>query len=149
MLQSLWQISREVNGYGQHDAHEAFLAIVNAMHLHSRGSVANSSACQCVIHTLFDGQLASEVHCSNCNRGSRTVDPLLDISLSVDSNCNTLDACLRRYTRVEKLDARTCGDCNTFAEATKQLSIRRLPAILYVQFKVKAVSNAKFIYPVC
>ncbi|KAH7088606.1 hypothetical protein BKA62DRAFT_627329 [Auriculariales sp. MPI-PUGE-AT-0066] len=86
MLQSLWHISREVNGYGQHDAHEAFIALINGMHLHWRGSLPNSNACQCVIHTLFDGQLQSEVRCCNCNRGGRTVDPVLDLSLSIDAS---------------------------------------------------------------
>ncbi|KAL1932778.1 hypothetical protein VTP01DRAFT_8456 [Rhizomucor pusillus] len=54
------------------------------------------------------------------------------------SKGNTLMDCLDRYTQPEKLgpNVYSCGKCgNTFQEATKQLSIKRLPPVLSFQLK--------------
>ncbi|OBZ81870.1 Ubiquitin carboxyl-terminal hydrolase 22 [Choanephora cucurbitarum] len=51
---------------------------------------------------------------------------------------NTLLDCLDRYTQPEKLGPNeySCSKCgNTFQEATKQLSIKRIPPVLSIQLK--------------
>jgi ubiquitin carboxyl-terminal hydrolase 22/27/51 len=51
---------------------------------------------------------------------------------------NTLKDCLERYTQPEKLGANeySCSKCGyTFQEATKQLSIKRIPPVLSIQLK--------------
>ncbi|KAI8327523.1 hypothetical protein BC941DRAFT_446805 [Chlamydoabsidia padenii] len=56
---------------------------------------------------------------------------------------NTLVDCLDRYTQPEKLGRNeyVCSNCATFQEATKQLSIERLPSVLSFQLKVKKKKN--------
>ncbi|CAO3646302.1 unnamed protein product [Cunninghamella blakesleeana] len=50
---------------------------------------------------------------------------------------NTLADCLDRYTQPEKLGRNeyVCSNCGSFQEATKQLSIERLPSVLSFQLK--------------
>jgi ubiquitin carboxyl-terminal hydrolase 22/27/51 len=70
---------------------------------------------------------------------------MLDISLElkgkggeVPSAENTLGACLRRFTQPEKLGPKeySCSKCGKAShEASKRLSIRKLPPVLSFQFK--------------
>lgn len=144
LLHATWTIGKDVSGYAQHDAHEALIALLNALHAHTRGST--SSACNCVVHTVFAGALQSEVRCARCARASRALDPTLDLSLGLAAppgTVLTLENCLRRFTRVERLDARVCSECGASAEATKRMSIRRLPPVLCFQLKVRRPPSAR------
>ncbi|KAF5326836.1 hypothetical protein D9619_004989 [Psilocybe cf. subviscida] len=143
-LATTWKASSELSGYSQQDAHEFFISALNQIHLTSRGFT--NVSCNCIIHSTFAGQLQSDVKCERCGNVTSTVDPMLDISLElkgkggeVASAENTLAACLRRFTQPEKLGAKeyTCSKCGKAAhqEASKRLSIKKLPPVLSFQFK--------------
>ncbi|KAF9483191.1 cysteine proteinase [Pholiota conissans] len=142
-LATTWKASAELSGYAQQDAHEFFMSTLNQIHQTSRGST--NISCNCIIHSTFDGQLQSDVKCERCGNVTTTVDPMLDVSLElkgkggeVASAENTLGACLRRFTQPEKLNPKeySCGKCGKAAhEASKRLSIRKLPPVLSFQFK--------------
>ncbi|KZP22628.1 cysteine proteinase [Athelia psychrophila] len=141
LLATTWNASSELSGYSQQDAHEFFISALNQIHTTSRGST--NVSCNCIIHSTFAGQLQSDVKCERCGNVTSTVDPMLDISLelkgkSSDSD-NTLASCLRRYTQPEKLAAKeySCSKCTkaSAGEASKRLSIRKLPPVLSFQFK--------------
>ncbi|KZV79170.1 cysteine proteinase, partial [Exidia glandulosa HHB12029] len=44
LLHATWTIGKDVNlsGYAQHDAHEAFMTLLNALHAHTRGSTSSA-----------------------------------------------------------------------------------------------------------
>ncbi|KAF8193361.1 hypothetical protein BJ912DRAFT_960846 [Pholiota molesta] len=141
-LATTWKASAELSGYAQQDAHEFFMSTLNQIHQTSRGST--NISCNCIIHSTFDGQLQSDVKCERCGNVNSTVDPMLDVSLElkgkggeVASAENTLGACLRRFTQPEKLNPKeySCGKCKSAHEASKRLSIRKLPPVLSFQFK--------------
>ncbi|RDB25874.1 Ubiquitin carboxyl-terminal hydrolase 22 [Hypsizygus marmoreus] len=142
-LATTWRASAELSGYAQQDAHEFFISALNQIHGTSRGST--NVSCNCIIHSTFAGQLQSDVKCERCGNVTSTVDPMLDISLElrgkggeVTSGENTLAACLRRFTQPEKLGPKeySCGKCGKAShEASKRLSIRKLPPVLSFQFK--------------
>ncbi|KAF8318472.1 cysteine proteinase, partial [Clavulina sp. PMI_390] len=152
-LQTLWRTSDEIAGYAQQDAHEVLVTILNAIHTthmlapSSSSSSASSSSsnqpCYCPIHMAFGAQLQSDVTCGKCTTKKSTVDPLLDVSLELNGAAgakeNTLIECLRRYTRSERLgpkDQVMCQKCRAPTEnATRQLSIKKLPPVLCFQFK--------------
>ncbi|KAG8832639.1 Vacuolar morphogenesis protein 6 [Serendipita sp. 399] len=141
LLRTTWESSTDIAGYAQQDAHEFFIAVLNQLHLCSVGS-SNGLACTCVVHQVFAGQLQSEVKCGKCGHVNPTVDPMLDISLELKDIQNgqktTLASCLRRFTEQEKLPpkAYVCSNCQSSAsEATKQLSIKKLPPVLCIQLK--------------
>ncbi|KAF8512245.1 hypothetical protein JB92DRAFT_3083359 [Gautieria morchelliformis] len=142
LLASTWRASSELSGYAQQDAHEFFISALNQIHTNSRGST--NVSCNCIIHSTFSGQLQSEVKCGRCNNITRTIDPLLDVSMELKGKGNagvsenTLAACLRRYTHPEKLGPNeySCSKCGTDShEATKRLSLRKLPPVLCFQLK--------------
>ncbi|KAF8720618.1 hypothetical protein AX14_010860 [Amanita brunnescens Koide BX004] len=142
-LATTWRASSELAGYAQQDAHEFFISTLSQIHATSRGSTEVS--CNCIIHSTFAGKLQSDVKCERCKTVTSTVDPILDISLELKgkggetaSGENSLAACLRRYTQPEKLASKeySCSKCGKAAhEASKRLSIRRLPPVLSFQFK--------------
>ncbi|KIM33627.1 hypothetical protein M408DRAFT_326298 [Serendipita vermifera MAFF 305830] len=141
LLRTTWENSVDIAGYAQQDAHELFIALLNQLHLGS-AEATNGSSCACVVHQVFAGQLQSDVKCGKCGHVNPTVDPMLDISLELKDIQNgkgvTLASCLRRFTGQEKLQPKdyVCGQCKTSAiEATKQLSIRKLPPVLCIQLK--------------
>ncbi|KAJ6524236.1 hypothetical protein DFH09DRAFT_1264332 [Mycena vulgaris] len=141
-LLSTWRKSTELSGYAQQDAHEFFISTLNHIHSNSRGST--NVSCNCIIHSTFAGQLQSDVVCERCGNVTSTVDPMLDISLELKGKAgegasgeNTLTACLKRYTQPEKLGSKqySCSKCKTAHEASKRLSIRKLPPVLSFQLK--------------
>ncbi|KAG9049338.1 hypothetical protein FS837_010552, partial [Tulasnella sp. UAMH 9824] len=136
-LHAMWKAAAEVSGYQQQDAHEFFIAALNQIHASSRGST--SISCVCVVHSTFAGQLQSDVQCTKCGNVTTQTDLVLDISLDLGGKLgkddNTLAGCLRRFTRPENLESR-CSKCvNSSNEATKRLSIRKLPPVLCFTFK--------------
>ncbi|PVG04291.1 cysteine proteinase [Serendipita vermifera] len=141
LLRTTWENSNDIAGYAQHDAHEYFIALLNQLHHGCPGST-NEASCNCSIHQIFAGKLQSDVKCGKCGHVNPTVDPMLDISLELkgiqEGKGTTLASCLRRFTGQEKLQpkAYTCSQCHSLSsEATKQLSIKKLPPVLCIQLK--------------
>ncbi|KAJ2554877.1 hypothetical protein EV175_002443, partial [Coemansia sp. RSA 1933] len=90
-----------------------------------------------LIHHLFGGYLQSQVHCTHCGYDSNTFEPALDISLDIQAGSNIAKA-LRSFVRPETLtkDNRyKCEKCAKLVEATKQMTVYRLPRILTLQLK--------------
>ncbi|EJU04777.1 cysteine proteinase [Dacryopinax primogenitus] len=148
LMHAMWLTTTELAGYAQQDAHEFYLAALHQIHASSRGST--NVSCNCIIHSTFAGQLQSEVVCGECGNVTTTLDPMLDISLDLKgvagsknkhqlgvADENTLGACLRRFTRHEKLPHEyNCSECGKMTNgATKRLSFRKLPPVLAFHFK--------------
>ncbi|KAJ2908113.1 hypothetical protein GGI21_003210, partial [Coemansia aciculifera] len=90
-----------------------------------------------LMHHVFGGYSQSQVKCSRCNHESNTFEPLLDLSLDIQGG-STIAKALRSFTRPEVLakDNRyRCEKCNKLVEATKQMSVYRLPRALTLQLK--------------
>ncbi|KAH9010113.1 hypothetical protein EDB85DRAFT_2053774 [Lactarius pseudohatsudake] len=136
LLATTWRAAGSLAGYAQQDAHECFIALLNAAHTSARGSTLLK--CNCIVHSTFGGLLQSDVRCPRCNSMSETMDPCLDISLGLGPGQNTLAGCLKRYTQFESLSLKDwpCQKCSKVSqEANKRLSIKRLPPVLSIQFK--------------
>jgi ubiquitin carboxyl-terminal hydrolase 22/27/51 len=159
LLATTWRAAGSLAGYAQQDAHECLIALLNAAHASARGSTLLK--CNCIVHSTFGGLLQSDVRCPRCNSLSETVDPCLDISLGLAPGQNALTGCLKRrvvlpysyiyffcgadatladrFTQPENLTLKdwTCQKCGKVSqEANKRLSIKRLPPVLSIQFKV-------------
>lgn len=148
--------SQALAGYQQQDAHEYMQFILNSLHTENGGSSDPQSAtCPCVIHKTFYGQLQSTVTCDRCRNVNTTIEPVMDLSLDLrtQSRRRKLEAgasqsqeglielrdALSSFTRKEKLSQAdyNCQRCEgTQQNATKQLSIRRLPPVLPIHLKV-------------
>ncbi|KAJ2813368.1 hypothetical protein H4S07_000743 [Coemansia furcata] len=81
LLRSLWAARGDVAGAGQQDAHECLVAVLDALHLAM--AAPGESPCGCLVHTAFAGVLQSAVTCARCGNTTRSLDPMLDISLDI------------------------------------------------------------------
>ncbi|PSN62895.1 ubiquitin carboxyl-terminal hydrolase-like protein 22 [Corynespora cassiicola Philippines] len=152
MLMGSWLAGEALAGYQQQDAHEYMQFMLNTLHLQNGGS-SNSDECKCIIHQTFYGKLSSTVTCDNCRNVTTALDPYMDLSLDVRNPVKKrkIDAangtgedyqldlrdCLERFTGREKLAAAEyiCKNCDSGQNATKQLSIKRLPPVLPIHLK--------------
>lgn len=138
ILHSLWLNSTDLASYGQHDAHECFISILNQIHKTSPDSSA--TPCACLVHSTFAGELQSDVQCGQCENVTSVSEMMLDISLDLRPIAGagsdmTLLSCLRRFTQPEKTTYK-CEKCGKSSnDATKQLSVRKLPPVLCIQLK--------------
>ncbi|KAB8079422.1 ubiquitin carboxyl-terminal hydrolase [Aspergillus leporis] len=152
LLLASWRASSTLAGYQQQDAHEYYQFLVDKLHTSSDGHHENhEKGCPCFFHRTFYGKLRSSVTCDKCGNVTRTEDPMVDLSLDVQvqakkramggagaSSTPTLSGCLESFTSPEKLLAGVynCSGCGGSAQkATKQLRIKKLPAILCMQLK--------------
>ncbi|GAA87954.1 ubiquitin C-terminal hydrolase Ubp8 [Aspergillus luchuensis IFO 4308] len=152
LLLASWRASSTLAGYQQQDAHEYYQFLVDKLHLSTENHrEGHEKGCPCFFHKTFYGKLRSSVTCDKCGNVTRTDDPMVDLSLDVQvqakkramggtgvSSTPTLSGCLESYTSPEKLMAGVynCSHCGgTPQKATKQLRIRKLPAILCMQLK--------------
>ncbi|XP_075231487.1 ubiquitin carboxyl-terminal hydrolase nonstop isoform X2 [Lycorma delicatula] len=91
VLHLIWTNAKHLAGYQQQDAHEFFIAMLNILHRHCKGSIQtppanNPNRCTCIIDRIFTGGLQSDVVCQSCNGVSTTVDPFRDISLDIGTS---------------------------------------------------------------
>ncbi|KAJ2034610.1 hypothetical protein IW146_005828 [Coemansia sp. RSA 922] len=83
LLRALWAARGDVAGAGQQDAHECLVAVLDALHAALAPPDAPPRACSCLVHTAFAGVLQSAVTCVKCGNTTRSLDPMLDISLDI------------------------------------------------------------------
>ncbi|KAJ2787748.1 hypothetical protein GGI15_000449 [Coemansia interrupta] len=91
-----------------------------------------------LVHQVFGGYLQSQVKCERCGYESNTFEPLLDLSLDIHSGGSSITKALRGFTRPEMLTKSNrykCDKCAKLVDATKQMTIYRLPRILTLQLK--------------
>ncbi|KAJ3371187.1 hypothetical protein GGF31_003610 [Allomyces arbusculus] len=138
-LATLWSARKDVASSGQHDAHECFMSVMNALHAALAPGAPDPPApeppveCGCVVHAAFGGTLRSAVRCGACDRSAVALDPFLDISLDVRGE--SLLQCLARFTAIEAVPGYSCDGCQGPTMATKELSIAKLPPSLCFQLK--------------
>ncbi|KAJ1725567.1 hypothetical protein LPJ53_000237 [Coemansia erecta] len=91
-----------------------------------------------LVHQVFGGYLQSQVKCERCGYESNTFEPLLDLSLDIHSGGSSISKALRGFTRPEMLTKSNrykCDKCAKLVDATKQMTVYRLPRILTLQLK--------------
>jgi len=161
----------ELAGYDEHDAHEYFQFLAEELHRTTRqdrhasptgareldGPYAGSK-CDCIIHQTFYGKFQSTLTCQSCGSVTTSVEPFLDLSLAIDNIAKrrgskggktsqkepqplTLQRCLdEEYMQPERCEY-SCRNCDSQQEARKQLSIKNLPNVLCIQFKVSPFAS--------
>ncbi len=165
LLYSVWAFADHMAGYEQQDAHEFFIAFLDGVETHlklyhtpAQPSSTSSEAKKSVrdkevigdstppyraLTSIFSGKLESEVQCEKCNCISSTVDPFLDISLSLDQPSDKtpfqgidLQSCLTAFTAPESLSTPIfCERCKENRTSVKKLTIKEPPKILAVHLK--------------
>lgn len=141
LLLALWRTHRRLSGYEQQDAHEFFLALVDALHQEENTRAGGKSLhsghqpCDCCIHSrVFDALLESCVECPNCHTRSSLIESAVDLSLGM---APTVREALQEYFACERLATADyfCGECRGHYAASKTLSWHRLPLCLVLHLK--------------
>ncbi|KAI5793866.1 hypothetical protein DFH27DRAFT_146876 [Peziza echinospora] len=170
LLITSWKCDQALAGCKQQDAHEYLQFLLNQLHTTNGGVTDNTKtgSCKCIIHRCFYGKLQSDVTCGNCHNVTTALDPVMDLSLELKPKPKgkrghqtngddfgsattpevlTLQECLERFTTPEKLGIEyNCVKCSgsTLQEATKQLTVKRLPPVLCIQLKRFEHSSSGF-----
>ena len=107
------------------DAHELLIALIN--------DISEP------ISQIFQGQMASTVQCSHCNKTTTKTDNTQDISLHIEADSSTsLEEKLYNFFQPETREGENaywCDACQESCRATKILSYTHIPTILIVHLK--------------
>ena len=99
------------------------------------------------ISSLFAGQHASRLRCKTCGNTSTTYEAFYSISIEIPrSGRGDMRDCLRSYCAEEMLagdEVWKCPSCRCEREATKRISITRLPQVLVIHFKRFSASKTE------
>lgn len=144
LLLTAWYKQKSLAGFQEQDAHEFWQFLINEFHsdyerIQSLAGEDVPEPCECISHMTFSGELESSIKCSSCESRTRTVDPMVDISLEIPKlkkkDIDLYD-CFNRFTKEESLDLLyECQYCGNKAKATKSLKIKKFPAVLSLQLK--------------
>ncbi|KAG2057642.1 cysteine proteinase [Suillus hirtellus] len=95
-----------------------------------------------LIVDFFQGQFKNRLVCLTCRKTSTTYNSFMYLSLPMPSvkglSKTSLQSCLDAFVKEEVLsgtEAWHCPHCKTLRNATKQLSLSRLPPILLIHLK--------------
>lgn len=185
LLYAVWIFAEYMAGYDQQDAHEFLIALLDGLSQHlekfhrppaastsnqgvmdltggtdhpSRNATATSSCS--LVSDIFLGVLRSQLTCLKCGNSSSKSDPILDVSLSLESHTtsdqepnttNDCDAstakkdpfgaislhdCLRFFTSRERLSELVeCEKCKVPCPVEKRLSFSTAPKTLVLHLK--------------
>eukprot|EP00249_Psilotum_nudum_P008207 c21118_g1_i1 orf=82-2181(+) len=132
-------------GYGrQEDAHEFMRFAVDSMQsicLHEVGgekAVDPRSQETTFIQHIFGGHLRSQVKCMQCHNISDKYENMMDLTVEIQGNLESLEDALTQYTAPEWLDGENkykCDRCNAYVEAKKCLTVHEAPNILTIALK--------------
>lgn len=87
-----------------------------------------------IVVDLFQGQFRNVMRCMKCGYESVTFDTFMYLSVPVGSSRTDLKTCIENFCQSERLEWR-CDKCQVYGDATKDITIWRLPVILVVILK--------------
>ncbi|XP_078162663.1 ubiquitin carboxyl-terminal hydrolase 18-like isoform X2 [Carex rostrata] len=132
-------------GYGQQeDAHEFMRFAIDKMQsacLDVFGGEKNldlSSQETTIIQHIFGGHLRSQVICEKCEMVSNRYDNMMDLTVEIQGDAESLEQCLDQFTAVEWLDGDNkykCDGCKDYVKAKKRLTVHQPPNILTIALK--------------
>ena len=99
------------------------------------------------IADLFAGQHASRLRCTTCRNTSTTYEAFYSISVEIPrSGRGEIRECLQSYCQEEMLsgdEVWKCPHCKCEREATKRITITRIPQVLVIHFKRFSASKTE------
>ncbi|XP_021308154.1 ubiquitin carboxyl-terminal hydrolase 16 isoform X1 [Sorghum bicolor] len=131
-------------GHGaEEDAHEFLRYAIDKMQSASikeakKNGIQQLAEETTLVHFIFGGYLRSKIKCTKCQVSSKQSERILDLTVEIDGDINTLDGALRRFTSSEVLDGDNryhCSRCNSYERAQKKLTILEAPNILTIALK--------------
>ncbi|GLJ38128.1 hypothetical protein SUGI_0776230 [Cryptomeria japonica] len=132
-------------GYGkQEDAHEFLRFAVDTMQSICLDEAGGDEAIHPITHVTtfiqqtFGGYLQSKVECKMCNYESNRYEIMMDLTVEVNGNIESLEDALKQFAAAEFLDGENkykCDRCKSYVKAQKWLTVHEAPNILTIALK--------------
>ncbi|MCD7448247.1 hypothetical protein HAX54_040008 [Datura stramonium] len=144
ILSQLPNIGGNLSCGKQEDAHEFMRFAIDTMQLvfldefGGEKAVPPSTRETTLIQHIFGGHLKSQVICSKCSNISNQFENMMDLTVEVQGDAETLEECLEKFTAEECMDGENmykCDRCNDYVKAWKHLRILKAPNILTIALK--------------
>ncbi|KAL9255243.1 Ubiquitin carboxyl-terminal hydrolase 16-like protein [Drosera capensis] len=88
-----------------------------------------------LIGLTFGGYIRSKIRCMRCRGKSQQDERIMDLSVEIDGDIETLEEALTQFTSTEYLDGENKYQCNSYERAEKKLIVVEAPNILSITLK--------------
>ncbi|KAJ0984241.1 hypothetical protein J5N97_002597 [Dioscorea zingiberensis] len=132
-------------GYGnQEDAHEFMRCAIEKMQSMCLDEFGGEKALDpsvqetTLIQHIFGGNLQSQVTCTECHTISNRCENMMDLTVEIQGDAESLEDCLDQFTSTEWLHGENmyeCNRCNGYVKARKQITVHQAPNILTIALK--------------
>ncbi|WCJ31971.1 Ubiquitin carboxyl-terminal hydrolase 17 [Euphorbia peplus] len=141
ILAKLQNIGSHLGNFREEDAHEFLRCAVDTMQSVCLGEAKAQGPCgeeTTLVGLTFGGYLRSKITCMRCLSKSERFERIMDLTVEIDGNIETLEEALTKFTADEMLDGENeycCNRCKSYVKAKKKLTILEAPNILTVVLK--------------
>ncbi|KAF5456010.1 hypothetical protein F2P56_025528 [Juglans regia] len=143
ILSQLQNIGSQLGHGREEDAHEFLRYAIDTMQsvcLKEAGLDASGSQEEetTLIGLAFGGYLRSKIKCTKCQGKSERQERMMDLTVEIEGDIETLEEALHQFTGTEVLDGENkyqCSRCKSYERAKKKLTIMEAPNILTIALK--------------
>ncbi|KAL2521768.1 ubiquitin carboxyl-terminal hydrolase 17-like [Forsythia ovata] len=141
ILSQIQKIGSHLSHGREEDAHEFLRYAVDAMQsicLEEAGVTGPLAEDSTLVGLTFGGYLRSKIKCMKCSGRFEQYDRLMDLTVEIDGDIDSLEEALAQFTATETLggdDKYKCGRCKSYEKAKKQLTVLEAPNILTIVLK--------------
>uniref|UniRef100_A0A804JSE3 Ubiquitinyl hydrolase 1 n=1 Tax=Musa acuminata subsp. malaccensis TaxID=214687 RepID=A0A804JSE3_MUSAM len=152
ILSGLHNIGGNLDYGRQEDAHEFMRFAIDRMQsvcldeFGGEKTVDTRTQGTTLIQYIFGGRLQSQVTCTKCNMVSNRFENMMDLTVEIQGDVESLEECLDQFTIKEWLDGENkykCDGCNDYVKAWKRLTVNQAPNILTITLKRFQVINVE------
>ncbi|KAJ8445096.1 hypothetical protein Cgig2_029468 [Carnegiea gigantea] len=142
ILSKIHKIGSHLASGREEDAHEFLRYAIDTMQsicLREAGvSVSSLEEETTLMGLAFGGYLLSKIKCARCHGKSERQERMMDLTVEIEGDIETLEDALRKFTGTECLDGDNkyyCSRCKSYEKAKKKLSILEAPNVLTIALK--------------
>ncbi|XAR48504.1 Ubiquitinyl hydrolase 1 [Bertholletia excelsa] len=143
ILSQIQNIGSHLSNGREEDAHEFLRYAIDKMQsVCLKEATTNASSTleeeTTLIGLTFGGYLRSKIKCIKCGGKSERDDRMMDLTVEIEGDIDTLEDALRQFTRTEVLEGENkyhCSRCRSYERAKKKLTILEAPNILTIALK--------------
>ncbi|KAL9234685.1 hypothetical protein vseg_009524 [Gypsophila vaccaria] len=143
ILSQIQKIGGHLTNGREEDAHEFLRYAIETMQsiclLEAEEKYSTSLTEETTLMGLaFGGYLRSKIKCTRCRGKSERQERMMDLTVEIEGDIETLEDALRHFTRTENLDGENkyhCARCKSYEKAKKKLSILEASNILTIALK--------------
>ncbi|XP_065874124.1 ubiquitin carboxyl-terminal hydrolase 17-like isoform X2 [Euphorbia lathyris] len=141
ILSKIQNIGSHLGNFREEDAHEFLRYAVDTMQSVCLGEARAQGPCgedTTLVGLTFGGYLRSKITCMRCLGKSERFERIMDLTVEIGGNIETLEEALAQFTADETLDGENeycCSRCKSYVKAKKKLTVLEAPNILTIVLK--------------